>query len=98
MKICDWCSSEFQPNVNYQIYCSSECREFATKQKVKERYKKKRHQRLVSKERRCSGGCGTILSAYNDSLFCNICIINYKQVNKALRELKGLIEYEGFEG
>lgn len=97
MKICDWCSNEFQPNVSYQIYCSSECRELATKEKVSERYQKKRRQKLASKERRCAGGCGTFLSMYNDAGFCNSCMVNKKQVDKALKELKGLIDYEKFE-
>jgi hypothetical protein len=97
MKICDWCSNEFQPNVTYQIYCSSKCREFATKEKVNERYKTKRRQKLKEKERRCSGGCGTVLSMYNDSEFCQKCMVNKKQVDKALKELKGLIEYERLE-
>jgi hypothetical protein len=94
MKICDWCSNEFQPNVNYQIYCSAECREFATKEKVAEKYNVKRLQRLSKKERRCSGGCGTVISIYNSTGFCSICMIDSKQVDKALKELKGLIEYE----
>lgn len=94
MKICDWCSNEFQPNVSYQIYCSVECRQLATKEKVNERYRMKRTKRLMTKERRCSNGCGTLLSGYNDSNFCSACNVNKKQVDKTLRELKGLIEYE----
>lgn len=97
MKICDWCSEEFQPNVSYQIYCSSECRESATKEKVNERYQKKRRAKLATKKRKCAGGCDTVLSIYNDSGYCSTCIINEKQVNRALKELKGLIEYERFE-
>lgn len=98
MKICDWCSHEFQPNVRYQIYCSPECRELATKEKVNERYQKKKREKLASKERRCAGGCGTILSIYNDSGFCSACMVNEKQVTRALRELRGLIEYQRFDG
>jgi hypothetical protein len=97
MKICAWCSNEFQPNVSYQIYCSSECRELATKEKVSERYQVKRRQKMAKKERRCSGGCGTIISIYNPSGFCGRCMVNTKQVDKALKELKGLIEYERLE-
>ena len=94
MKICDWCSEEFQPNVKYQIYCSSECRELATKEKVAERYNRERRKKLAAKERRCAGGCGTVLSMYNDSGFCSTCMVNEKKVNRALRELRGLIEYQ----
>lgn len=96
MKICDWCSNEFQPNVKYQIYCSAECRESATKEKVSERYNKEKRKKLASKKRRCAGGCGTVLSMYNDSGFCSACMVNEKQVNKALKELRGLIEYQRF--
>lgn len=97
MKICGWCSEEFDPNVTYQIYCSPACRELATKQKVNERYQQKRRKKLSQKERRCLNGCGTLLSIYNDSGYCGSCIINKKQVSNALKELKGLIDYEKFE-
>jgi hypothetical protein len=97
MKICDWCSEEFQPNVKYQIYCSPECRELATKEKVNDRYKKKRLERLLTKKRYCSNGCGTLLSIYNSDGVCNSCHINEKKVDKALKELRGLIEYQRFD-
>ena len=97
MKICDWCSNEFQPNVSYQIYCSQECRELATKEKVNQRYQKKRTEKLAKKKRRCSGGCGTLLSMYNTEGFCNSCMINKSKVNKTLKELKGIIDYEKFD-
>ena len=97
MKICDWCSEDFEPNVSYQIYCSAECRESATKEKVNERYQHRRRQKLASKKRRCSNGCGTILSVYNTTGLCSSCTVNDKMVDKALKELKGLIEYEKYE-
>lgn len=97
MKNCEWCSGEFQPNVSYQIYCSIECRELATKEKVSEKYKVKKRQKLSQKERRCSGGCGTLLSIYNEDSYCATCLIDKKQVSKILKELKGLVEYERFE-
>jgi hypothetical protein len=97
MKICDWCSGEFQPNVSYQIYCSVECRELATKNKVNEKYRIKRRQKLSQKQRKCANNCGTVLSIYNESSYCSKCMIDQKQVNRMLRELKGLIEYEKFE-
>lgn len=96
MKNCDWCSGEFQPNVSYQIYCSPKCRELATKEKVNEKYRMKRRKKLSEKDRRCAGGCGTLLSMYNEDSYCNGCLIDQKQVSKTLRELKGLIEYERF--
>jgi hypothetical protein len=97
MKICDWCSNEFQPNVVYQIYCSVECRELATKEKVQERYRFKRRQKLSKKERKCAGGCGIKLSVYNNAGFCQNCMTNTRKVDQALKELKGIIEYERFE-
>ena len=96
MKVCNWCLSEFKPNVSYQIYCCSECRENATKEKVSEKYKLKRRHKLSKKIRYCSNDCGTLLSIYNDSVVCGKCSINQKEVNRMLRELKGLIEYEKF--
>lgn len=95
MKICDWCGNDFEPNVSYQIYCSVECRESATKEKVNEKYQKKKRQKLAGKKRKCTQ-CGTILSVYNSETLCGACIINQKQVDKALKELKGLIDYERF--
>jgi len=97
MKNCDWCSNEFQPNVSYQIYCSVECRQLATKEKVNERYRIKKRTRHSKKEKRCAGGCGTLLSMYNESKFCSRCMTNNKDVLRALKELKGIIEYEKFD-
>lgn len=94
MKICDWCGTDFTPNVSYQIYCSIECRELSTKNKVNERYLKKKRKRLSEKQRKCAGNCGTVLSVYNQELFCSKCSVNEKVVNKALRELRGLFDYE----
>ena len=82
MKICDWCSEDFEPNVSYQIYCCSQCREQATKEKVNERYQQKKRKKMAKKERRCLNGCGTVLSIYNDTGLCGSCMVNEKQVNK----------------
>jgi hypothetical protein len=89
--------NNFNPNVSYQIYCCSDCREKATKEKVNERYQLKRRQRLAKKKRVCANGCGTILSIYNSNGYCNTCFVDSKQVERALKELKGLIDYEKFE-
>jgi hypothetical protein len=97
MKNCDWCSKDFVPNVSYQIYCSSECRELSTKQKVNERYQQKRRAKLSQKKRKCLNGCGTTLSVYNDTGRCSFCNIDSRQVDKALKELKGFIDYEKYE-
>jgi ribosomal protein S21 len=94
MKTCNWCGNNFVPKVNYQIYCSSECRENSTKEKISERYKTKKRQSLVGKKRYCSSGCGTVLSIYNSKKYCSICSLNNIKIDKALKQLKGIIEYE----
>lgn len=94
MKICDWCSEEFEPKVSYQIYCSVECREGATRNKIAERYQVNRIKNRSLKKRKCSGGCGTYISMYNDNGFCNQCMVNKRKVDQMLKELKGLFDYE----
>ena len=94
MKQCAWCSEQFAPSVTYQIYCSPSCRESATKEKIADRYQANRIKNRRKKEKRCSGGCGTIISVYNDNGFCNGCMVNKRKVDKMLKELKGLFEYE----
>jgi hypothetical protein len=94
MKTCSWCSSEFNPKVNYQIYCSVKCRELSTKEKITERYALNRRKARSGKSRRCAGDCGAILSIYNEKSFCDQCMTNNKKVEKMLRELRGLFDYE----
>jgi hypothetical protein len=94
LKLCNRCDNYFSPKVSYQIYCSETCREESTREKIAERYLVSRRQKRIGKDRRCTGGCNTSLSIYNDSGFCANCNINQKEVNKVLKELKGLIEYE----
>jgi hypothetical protein len=94
MKTCDWCSNNFVPNVSYQIYCSPECRKSSTKEKINERYRNKKRQSLIGKKRYCANKCGTILSIYNSKKVCGTCIINNNELEKALKQLKGIIDYE----
>ena len=94
MKLCDRCDDHFTPKVSYQIYCSSECRDAATKDKIAERYQVTRRQKRIGKDRRCLGGCNTSLSIYNDSGFCANCNVSKKSVDKMLKELKGFFDYE----
>lgn len=89
MKTCQWCDTAFEPNVKYQIYCNAECREAATKEKIAERYAITRRNRLINKDRRCKS-CNGKLSAYNDETLCQSCLVNPKDVAKALREIKGI--------
>ncbi len=94
MKLCERCDKRFQPKVTYQIYCSTECRDSATKDKIAERYNVSRRQKRIGKIRRCLGGCGVQLSIYNDSGFCSNCNVSQKAVEKMIKELKGIIDYE----
>jgi uncharacterized protein YmfQ (DUF2313 family) len=94
LKLCSRCDIYFSPKVSYQIYCSDICREDATKEKIAERYMITRRQKRVGKNRKCLGGCDTALSIYNDSGFCSNCNVSQKAVEKMLKELKGIIDYE----
>ena len=94
MKLCERCDNHFTPKVSYQIYCSTECRDAATKDKIAERYHITRRQKRIGKTRRCLGGCGTSLSIYNDSGFCANCNVSKKAVDKTLKDLKGFFDYE----
>jgi len=88
MKHCSWCDNTFKSDISYQIYCSSECREAATKEKISERYIVSRRQKRKGKNRRCKM-CQAKLSIYNDETLCNNCNINPSDVQKALKEIKG---------
>lgn len=90
MKTCQWCDAPFEPNVGYQIYCSSECREQATKEKIAQRYAIARRNKMIGKKRKCKS-CGAPLSAYNDEQTCQSCIVNPSDVAKALKEIKGIV-------
>jgi hypothetical protein len=94
VKLCERCDKRFQPKVSYQIYCSQDCRDLATKDKIAERYQVSRRQKRIGKIRRCLGGCGVQLSIYNDSGFCSNCNVSQKAVEKMIKELKGIIDYE----
>lgn len=89
MKPCAWCANEFEPSVSYQIYCGVPCRESATKEKINERYNINRIKSRSKKQRRCSGGCGTVISIYNENGYCQVCMVNKRKVDKTLKELKG---------
>lgn len=91
MKTCQWCDNAFEPNVGYQIYCSSECRDSATKEKIAQRYIVARRNKMIGKKRYCKS-CGSQLSAYNDEPICTSCVINPSDVSKALREIKGIAD------
>jgi hypothetical protein len=87
MKHCNWCDKEFKTEISYQIYCSVECREQATKEKIAARYIISRRQKRIGKPRICKS-CSEKLSIYNDEILCGRCQVNPKDVTKALKEIK----------
>ena len=84
----------FKPKVSYQIYCGSECRDIATKNKIALRYNVTKTQKRIGKVRKCIGGCGVDLSIYNESGFCSNCNVSKKSVDKMLKQIKGFFDYE----
>lgn len=88
-KFCEWCDTTFEPSVSYQIYCSPECRELATKEKIAERYSIKRRNSAKRKARKCKA-CGNKLSTYNDDALCSTCLVDPKEVSKTLKQIKGM--------
>lgn len=88
MKHCNWCDSEFSSDISYQIYCSSSCRDSATKEKIAARYLYARRQKRKGKDRRCKK-CNSSLSIYNDENLCIGCNVNPSDVSKALKQIKG---------
>lgn len=94
MSFCMWCDKEFKGQSLKQIYCSPECRQEASKEKIFERYEIDKRKKRLGKEKRCAGGCGTLLSIYNDTLMCDNCLINKKKFNNFIKELKGYFEYQ----
>jgi hypothetical protein len=96
MKPCSKCNSQFKPKVSYQIYCSVDCREKATKEKISERYHVTKRSKRKDKIRLCKT-CKTKLSIYNDEILCDNCLIDKTDVNRALREIKGVANGKPFE-
>jgi hypothetical protein len=89
MKSCKWCNSPFETKVSYQIYCSPECREEATREKIAERYESTKRQKRLGKDRKCKS-CQASLSIYNDDSLCQNCHINPTDVSRALKDIKKL--------
>jgi hypothetical protein len=86
-KHCNWCELSFETDISYQIYCSSECREASTKEKIFLRYTITKRKNRFGKTRTCKL-CSRKLSAYNDDVLCDSCSINPAEVSKALKEIK----------
>ena len=86
-KHCTWCDNPFDTTLSYQIYCSTECREEATKEKISQRYIINRRKKWLEKPRTCLD-CGKRLSVYNDDTLCETCVLNPKEIKEALRNIK----------
>lgn len=93
-KICGWCNEEFKSKSKNKVYCSIECRTESTKNKIVERNQVAKYRSRVGKDRRCAGGCNTLISVYNDIGFCNSCLVNNKKVDKFIKDLRGYFDYE----
>jgi hypothetical protein len=87
MKHCQWCDSQFETKISYQIYCSPSCREEATKEKIAQRYLQIRRTNRQNKFRPCRS-CNTPLSIYNDDALCFRCSVDPKEVAKAIKEIR----------
>jgi hypothetical protein len=94
MLYCRWCDKQFSPNTTKQIYCSSECRQEASKEKILERYHLQKRKNRKGKEKKCGGGCNTLLSIYNDSGICDNCLVHQSKMKTFMRELKNYFDYE----
>lgn len=90
-KHCEWCDTGFETEISYQKYCSVECRESATREKIAERYNIKRRNNKKHKNRKCKS-CHSPLSIYNDGELCSNCLVNPQEVKKTLKEIKGLAD------
>ena len=88
-KHCQWCDHTFETEISYQIYCSAECRDAATKEKIAARYLQTRRSKRKDKDRACKN-CSTPLSIYNDHPLCFNCEVDEADVAKALKSIKGL--------
>jgi hypothetical protein len=87
VKNCKYCDKNFTHSVSYQIYCSAECRDLATKEKIAERYLHSKRQKRRGKTRLCRS-CSSPLSIYNDDAICSSCAINPDAVTKAIKQIK----------
>ena len=94
-KHCSWCDNTFETQISYQIYCSVECRELATREKIRERYIATKIKNRAGKNRKCKS-CNSALSIYNDDSFCSNCLIIPKDVFQALKDIKKIIKDKDF--
>ena len=93
MKDCVWCGTAFEPTTSYQIYCSVDCRQDATRQKIKERSRAALIKRRSKKPRMCVNGCGTQLSVYNDDKFRRLVLFPVEITAEMFVNLEILSDY-----
>lgn len=93
IKHCEWCDNKFTQKVKYQIYCSADCRQLATKEKIAQRYIQERTKKRALVKRFCKS-CGHLLSMYNETQLCELCDVNPKDVSRALKDIRKLIDGE----
>ncbi len=89
-KHCDWCDHPFETKLSYQIYCSPECRQLATKEKIAEKYLRDKIKKRAGKPRPCKN-CGRQLSMYTEETICQSCEVNPDDVRDVLKDIKGII-------
>ncbi len=89
-KHCSWCDSQFKTALSYQIYCSAECREQATREKIAQKYLRDKVKKRAGKVRLCKT-CGKQLSMYTEENICQSCEVNPDEVRDALKEIKGIL-------
>jgi hypothetical protein len=89
-KHCNWCDKQFQTKLSYQIYCSAECREQATREKIAEKYLKDKIKKRIGKIRLCKN-CGKHLSIYTEETVCQSCEIVPDDVRDTLKEIKDIL-------
>ena len=87
MKHCQWCDQKFKTEIVYQIYCSPECRELSTREKIAARYMQSKRAKRKGKTRLCKS-CSMPLSIYNDFAVCSSCSVNPDAVSKAIKKIK----------
>ena len=90
-KHCSWCDKQFQTKLSYQIYCSTECREQATKEKIAEKYLRDKVKKRIGKIRLCKS-CNKYLSIYTEESICNACLVNPDDIKNVLKDIREIMD------
>lgn len=89
VKYCQWCDEGFDGPAR-QIYCSSECREEATKYAAAKKRVERRRRRRASLNKKCKV-CGARLSMYGDGDVCAAHNNDTRSFMRFLMEVKSKI-------